>query len=212
MKKKISLLLALCMLCLCLAGCGSQNDAPTPSVVPAQNFELRTDIQLSVDSNVAQKVKFTMSDGAAFVIETAPQYAPRTVQNFLYLVETGFYTGLTFHRIIDNFVAQGGDPKGDGTGGSPDTIPGEFAQNGFEKNTLSHTRGVVSMARTDNMNSASSQFFICYGDVSYLDGGYAAFGTVVEGMEVIDSFLELERDQNGKPTVAPVIQTVEILK
>ncbi|MBR5152826.1 MAG: peptidylprolyl isomerase [Clostridia bacterium] len=210
--KKISLLLALCVLCLCLAGCGTDKNVPTPSVVPTQNFDLRTDIQLSVDSNVAQKVKFTMTDGKAFIIETAPQFAPRTVQNFLYLVETGFYNGLTFHRVIDNFVAQGGDPKGDGTGGSSDTIPGEFAQNGFDKNTLSHTRGVVSMARTDNMNSATSQFFICYSDISYLDGGYAGFGTVVEGMDVIDSFLLLERDQNGKPAVPPVIATAEILK
>jgi len=215
----MSLFLALLMLCLCLAGCGtgstSSTSSPaetTPTPVPIQEMPPIPEVELSVDPMVPQKVSFTMADGASFVIETAPQYAPRTVQNFLYLVETGFYNGLTFHRILDGFVAQGGDPKGDGTGGSEKTIPGEFSQNGFEQNTLSHVRGTVSMARTNDVNSASSQFFICYGDVSYLDGGYAGFGTVIEGMEVIDAFLKLERDQNGKPTVPPVIKTAVIVK
>lgn len=165
-----------------------------------------------------ERVRFTMSDGSSFVIETYPAYAPATCQNFIKLVNEGFYDGLTFHRIVDGFVAQGGDPKGDGTGGSDETIPGEFAYNGFDKNTLSHQRGVVSMARKGNdMDSATSQFFICYEDCSAsLDGKYAAFGKVVEGMETVDAFLEVERTNNGggeisKPTTPIVIEKAEVI-
>ena len=121
-----------------------------------------------------------------------PEIAPITCENFEKLVSDGFYDGLTFHRVVDDFMAQGGDPSGNGTGGSSENIKGEFAQNGVENN-LSHQRGVVSMARSNDMNSASSQFFICYTDCSFLDGAYAAFGEVTEGMEVIDSFLKVER-------------------
>ncbi len=216
MKRRMSLILALCMLCLCLAGCGANTtDGNAPQKVgeatPSTDFSLK-DIQLSVDSLVPQKVKVTMADGGVFVIETAPDMAPRTVQNFLYLVEQGFYNGLTFHRVLDNFVAQGGDPEGTGMGGSDETIPGEFAKNGFEKNTLSHTRGVVSMARSSQPNSATSQFFICYDDIAHLDGEYAGFGKVIEGMEVVDGFLKTDRDANGKPATPIVMKTVEIVK
>lgn len=130
--------------------------------------------------------------GDSFIITLYPDIAPITCENFENLVEDGFYNGLTFHRVVEDFMAQGGDPDGDGTGGSSQTIKGEFAENGVE-NTLSHTRGVVSMARSVDYDSASSQFFICYGDCSSLDGSYAAFGEVTEGMEVVDSFLEVER-------------------
>lgn len=138
------------------------------------------------------KVKATMENGGTFVIELYPEKAPATCENFLNLVNSGFYDGLTFHRVIDGFMAQGGDPEGTGCGGSDKNIPGEFAANGFN-NTLSHTRGVVSMARSQNPNSASSQFFICYDDCTFLDGQYAAFGKVTEGMETVDGFLKIER-------------------
>ena len=164
-------------------------------------------------------VKVTMETGESFVIELMPEYAPETVENFLELVNSGFYNGLTFHRIIDGFMAQGGDPDGDGTGGSDKEIKGEFKENGFSQNTLSHDRGVVSMARSQDPDSASSQFFICYsGDYkASLDGKYAAFGKVVEGMEVVDSFLEIEMLYNAsegafsRPSKPPVMEKVEVI-
>lgn len=149
-------------------------------------------------------VKFTMENGGSFIIELYPQFAPETVKNFKELVITGFYDGLTFHRVMEGFMAQGGDPEGTGFGGSDKTITGEFALNGFASNTLSHTRGVVSMARSQDYDSASSQFFICYDDASFLDGQYAAFGKVIEGMEVVDAFLEVERRYSGGELSSPV--------
>lgn len=130
--------------------------------------------------------------GQTFVVTLYPDVAPITCENFETLVSDGFYDGLTFHRVCDDFMAQGGDPAGNGTGGSAQTIKGEFSANGVENN-LSHKRGVISMARSQVMDSASSQFFICYTDCSFLDGQYAAFGEVTEGMEVVDSFLKVER-------------------
>lgn len=137
----------------------------------------------------------------SFVITLYPDDAPITCENFEKLVKDGFYDGLKFHRVVEDFMAQGGDPKGDGTGGSTDTIKGEFSQNGVE-NTLSHTRGVVSMARSNDPDSASSQFFICYGDESFLDGQYAAFGKVTEGMDVVDSFVKVERSMGSDGAVS----------
>lgn len=160
-------------------------------------------------------VKFTMENGSSFIIELYPQYAPETVNNFRKLVSSGFYDGLTFHRIVEGFMAQGGSSDGLGYEGSEENIIGEFLLNGFSQNTLSHTRGVVSMARTDDYDSASSQFFICYDDASFLDGQYAAFGMVVEGMEVIDAFLDVERRYNSggelaSPVEPIIIKTAEV--
>lgn len=162
-------------------------------------------------------VKFTMENGGEFTIELYPEYAPETCENFITLVSEGFYDGLTFHRVIDDFMAQGGDPEGTGLGGSGKEIKGEFSRNGFKQNTLSHTRGVVSMARSSmSYDSASSQFFICYVDATYLDGDYAAFGKVIDGMDVVDSFLEVERelDSSGyysKPETPIVIEKAEVI-
>lgn len=128
----------------------------------------------------------------SFVMTLYPDIAPETCENFQKLVDEGFYNGLTFHRIVDEFVAQGGDPNGDGTGGSDKAITGEFSANGVDNN-LSHVRGTVSMARADDYNSATCQFFICYDNITYLDGQYAAFGSVTEGMEVVDGFLNVPR-------------------
>ena len=162
-----------------------------------------------------ENIKVTMENGEAFVIELCPEQAPITCENFLKLVKSGFYNGLTFHRVIDGFMAQGGDPEGTGCGGSDENIKGEFARNGVN-NTLSHTRGVISMARSQNLNSASSQFFICYGDCTFLDGQYAAFGKVIEGMETVDNFLKIDRrmsfgGERSVPVEPIVMKTVEVL-
>lgn len=160
-----------------------------------------------------KKIKVEMENGGEFTIELMPEYAPETADNFERLAADGFYDGLIFHRVIDDFMAQGGDPTGTGMGGSDKKIKGEFAKNGFPQNTLSHTRGVVSMARSMDPNSASSQFFICYGDCSFLDGEYAAFGKVCEGMETVDGFLKIERrgPEGGTPVEEIRIKKMTVL-
>ena len=137
----------------------------------------------------------------AIVITLHPEEAPITCKNFEKLVSEGFYNGVGFHRVVDDFMAQGGDPTGTGMGGSSETIKGEFSANGVQ-NTLLHKRGTVSMARSRDMDSASSQFFICYKDCAFLDGNYAAFGEVVQGMEIVDSFLQVERVANSGGEIA----------
>ena len=158
------------------------------------------------------KVAVEMENGGEFVLELYPEYAPQTVQNFVDLVTDGFYDGVGFHRVVEGFMAQGGDPEGTGMGGSGVEIPGEFAANGFAQNTLSHTRGVISMARSQNPDSASSQFFICYDDASFLDGNYAAFGKVIEGMEVVDAFLDVERSYNSMGELASPVEPITMKK
>jgi cyclophilin family peptidyl-prolyl cis-trans isomerase len=157
------------------------------------------------------KVKVIMENHGEFTIELYPEFAPETVANFLKLAGSGFYDGTIFHRVVDNFMAQGGDPEGTGMGGADETIKGEFAANGFTQNTLSHTRGVISMARSMLPNSASSQFFICYSDdCSFLDGNYAAFGKVIEGMESVDSFLDEYRTYNTMGEKASPVEPIRI--
>lgn len=140
-------------------------------------------------------------------IELYPEIAPNTVNNFLSLIRKKFYDGTTFHRIIPKFMIQGGDPKGDGTGGPGYCIRGEFTSNHFE-NELKHTRGVVSMARAVNPNSAGSQFFIMVDDAPYLDGEYASFGKVVSGMEEVDRIVSIPRDYDDKPLTEQKIVSV----
>lgn len=144
-----------------------------------------------------------MEDGGKIVMELYADIAPITVTNFVKLVQEKFYDGLTFHRVDEGFMIQGGDPNGDGTGGSDEKIFGEFAANGFENN-LSHTRGVISMARrTYPLDSASSQFFICHGDSTFLDGQYAAFGRVISGMDVVDRIASVP--VNGETPIEKVV-------
>ena len=142
-----------------------------------------------------------------------PEQAPKAVENFITHAQEGYYDGLTFHRVIDDFMIQGGDPNGDGTGGSEETITGEFSSNG-EENDISHERGVISMARAQDPDSASSQFFIMQQDTTSLDGEYAAFGHVTEGMEVVDAICENTpvQDSNGTvlPDDQPVITSIEV--
>ncbi len=139
-----------------------------------------------------------LKNGNTIALELYGNTAPITVTNFNSLVEENFYDGLIFHRVIENFMIQGGDPEGNGTGGSDKEIIGEFAANGIQ-NDISHDRGVISMARSNDPNSASSQFFICHKDSPHLNGSYAAFGRVIAGMETVDEIAVVETDMNDKP-------------
>lgn len=159
------------------------------------------------------KIQMEMESGGKMVLELYPEYAPETVDNFVQLAQSGFYNGLTFHRIIKGFMIQGGDPKGNGTGGSDKNIKGEFSSNGFNQNTLKHTRGVISMARSQDKNSASSQFFIIDGDAPHLDGEYAAFGKLIEGEDVLDQIANtpVSGPEPSTPTQEVRIKTVTVL-
>lgn len=154
-------------------------------------------------------VKIEMENGDIMKGELYPEIAPKTVDNFVKLVEEGFYDGLIFHRVIPGFMIQGGCPDGTGMGGPGYSIEGEFAANGF-KNNLKHERGVLSMARSMNPNSAGSQFFIMVADAPHLDGQYAAFGKIIEGMEAADTIVGQKRNMMDKPDVPQVMKKVTI--
>lgn len=154
-------------------------------------------------------VVLNVKDYGKITLELMPEQAPITVNNFLWLVKEGFYNGLTFHRVINGFMIQGGCPIGNGTGGPGWSITGEFKANGVD-NTLRHKRGVISMARAQNPNSAGSQFFIMHQDAPHLDGMYAAFGKVTEGIEVVDAIAGVETDRYDKPLKSVVIESAEI--
>ena len=162
--------------------------------------------------DVTNYVVIKVKNYGSMIVELYPETAPITVENFQTLVSQGFYDGLIFHRVIKDFMIQGGDPKGDGTGGSSQTIKGEFSSNGFQ-NDLKHTRGVISMARSDNPNSASSQFFIMHGDKPQLDGDYAAFGMVVSGMATVDGIANIRvAKSNPFSEKSTPVNTVKIEK
>ncbi len=154
-------------------------------------------------------VQIEMESGGVIKLELYPDTAPITVENFVNLVNEGFYDGIIFHRVIAGFMIQGGDPMGIGIGGSGHNIKGEFAMNGV-KNDLSHERGVISMARAQDPDSASSQFFICHADATFLDGQYAAFGRVTEGIEVVDEIASVSTDARDKPMVPQTIKTITV--
>lgn len=159
-------------------------------------------------------VEMKVKDYGTIELELDSDVAPITVTNFINLVNSKFYDGLTFHRIIDGFMIQGGDPLGNGTGGSSKTIKGEFSENGV-KNSISHVRGVISMARSSDYNSASSQFFIVQKDTTSLDGQYAAFGKVISGMDVVDKIAKVKvEDDNGTVSKEnqPVIESIRVTK
>ena len=156
-------------------------------------------------------VTITMEDGRIMRGELYPEKAPNTVNNFISLANKGFYDGLTFHRVIPGFMIQGGCPNGNGMGGPGYCIKGEFEANGI-RNDLRHTRGVLSMARAQDMDSAGSQFFIMHKDAPHLDGQYAAFGKVVAGMDVVDKIASVRTDWNDKPTTPVKMKTVELIE
>ena len=155
------------------------------------------------------EIIITMENGDVMEAKLYPSIAPETVKNFVKLIEEKFYDGIIFHRVIPGFMIQGGDPKGNGTGGSKETIKGEFDANGF-RNTLKHTRGVLSMARTYDPNSASSQFFIMHKDAPHLDGQYAAFGKITKGIEVVDKIASVKTDFRDKPKTPQVMKTIRL--
>jgi peptidyl-prolyl cis-trans isomerase B (cyclophilin B) len=150
-----------------------------------------------------------MEDDSKIELELYPKKAPNTVNNFVTLVEKGYYDGLTFHRVIPDFMIQGGDPEGNGTGGPGYSIGGEFSDNGFD-NDLKHERGVISMARSSDPDSAGSQFFIMTKTTESLDGQYAAFGKVISGMEVVDKIVAVDRDANDKPKDDVIMKKVSV--
>lgn len=206
MRKLLSICLA-ALLVLSLAGCGKTSvvGITTTSKAPAANEESQ-----GVGTHHAE---IEIQDYGTITVELDGDAAPITVQNFMDLANAGFYDGLTFHRIISGFMMQGGDPNGNGTGGSENTIKGEFSANGVE-NPLSHTRGAISMARAQDPDSASSQFFICHADSTFLDGQYACFGYVTDGMDVVDAVCEAAQPTDDNGTIPadqqPVITAIRI--
>ena len=154
-------------------------------------------------------VTIEMENGGIIRAELYPEVAPNTVNNFISLIKKGFYDGVIFHRVISGFMLQGGDPRGTGTGGPGYSIRGEFTANGF-KNDLKHSRGVLSMARTMAPNSAGSQFFIMHEDAPHLDGQYASFGCVTEGMDVVDAIAAVRTDYNDRPRTPQVMKKVTV--
>ena len=211
MKRHIrNILVALMTLSLImLAGCGGGNSEPaeTPETSQPEAAEAADPIGI-------HHAEIEIKDYGTVSVELDGDTAPITVQNFMDLANAGFYDGLTFHRIIDGFMIQGGDPNGDGTGGSGTNIVGEFEANGYA-NSIAHTKGVISMARAQDPNSASSQFFIMVEDAPHLDGQYAAFGHVTEGQDVVDKIAADAKplDDNGTmaPEDQPVITSVKII-
>lgn len=170
--------------------------------------------EVKVEKIGKHHIEIVVKDYGTIKVELDGDAAPITVSNFMELAKNKFYDGLTFHRVIDGFMIQGGDPKGNGTGGSDKTIKGEFKNNGVN-NDIKHSRGVISMARSSSMDSASSQFFIMHKDANHLDGDYAAFGKVSEGMEVVDAIVAKVKptDNNGTVVKAeqPVIETIKVI-
>ena len=155
-------------------------------------------------------VTIEMESGKTIKLELYPEIAPNTVANFVALASKGYYDGLIFHRVIPGFMIQGGDPTGTGMGGPGYTIKGEFARNGYRENTLRHTRGVISMARSGMPNSAGSQFFIMHADAPHLDGSYAAFGKVTEGVETVDEIASVRTDRQDRPTTEQKMRKVTV--
>ena len=205
--RKLSVFLLCTFLAAALWGCGSASGGSSSSENGAEGEEALL--------SGLHYAEIEVKDYGTISLELDADTAPITVTNFVKLAEDGFYDGLTFHRIIPGFMIQGGDPLGNGTGGSEETIKGEFSENGVE-NPISHERGVISMARAMDPDSASSQFFIVHQDSTYLDGQYAAFGHVTEGMEIVDAICADTPVQDNNGTVAaadqPVITSVKIVE
>jgi len=206
--KKLFLLALIAILCFAAGCAGSEAPAVAPEPVPVSAPAPQSDTP--VPDIITGTIE--MEDGGVMTFELYPDIAPESVKNFVFLARQGFYNGLKFHRIITGFMIQGGCPDGDGGGNPGYSILGEFGDNGVENN-LSHNRGVMSMARGNDFNSAGSQFFICHGDPQFLDGAYAAFGMVTSGMDIVDKIAGTPvQDSNGKvaPADMPAIKSITI--
>lgn len=218
MKKKFSFLLVLAVLVMGLSACGgSKSDTTSETKAPKATETAEATKKpesKTTDTKGKHHAKIKVKDYGTIEVELDGDTAPITVANFIKLVNEKFYDGLTFHRIMSGFMIQGGDPLGNGTGGSDETIKGEFSSNGVENN-ISHKRGVISMARSSEPDSASSQFFIMHQDADYLDGQYAAFGKVTKGMSVVDKICEDVTPTDGNGTVEkadqPVIESIRMV-
>lgn len=207
--KKMVLLLIIALFSMILFACSS-DDTSEENSSNKENEEIEeTNHDYAEDVTENPVVTITMESGEKIVAELYPKIAPNTVANFVSLAEKGFYDGVIFHRVIPGFMIQGGDPTGTGRGGPDYSIDGEFTDNGFE-NSLLHERGVISMARAQDPNSAGSQFFIMVETVPQLDGQYAAFGKVIEGMEAVDQIVSVETDASDKPFENQTIQSVVV--
>ena len=211
MKKFIRLagiLMLIASLMMVMAGCGgSSSEEQAESQEPETEAEAAPAAEPAAEPIGIHHAEIEIADYGTIKLELDGDTAPITVQNFMDLANAGFYDGLTFHRIMDGFMIQGGDPNGDGTGGSDKKIKGEFAMNGVENN-ISHVKGVISMARAQDPDSGSSQFFITVDDATFLDGQYAAFGHVTEGQEVADKIAADAEPLDDNGTVAPEAQPV----
>ncbi|WP_258296154.1 peptidylprolyl isomerase [Paenibacillus peoriae] len=200
----------LCLLAIMLvlvAGCGTKAaDVEAASRTNTTTPAATKDKSKAVSHPI---VTIVMNDGKKIKLELYPEVAPNTVNNFISLVQKGAYNGTIFHRVIPGFMIQGGDPQGNGTGGPGYSIKGEFKSNGVN-NTLKHTRGVLSMARSADLDSAGSQFFIMVADADYLDGQYAAFGKVTSGLDVVDAIVNSKRDSNDKPIQPATMKKVTV--
>ena len=211
MSRRSFLLASLGVASLCLAGCGSgtsgaaSTSAASASAVPSSSASSCVTSASGEYASGTHHATIEVEGYGAIKLELDADVAPVTVANFAKLAGEGFYDGLTFHRIIEGFMVQGGDPIGNGTGGSDDKIVGEFSDNGHP-NSISHVRGTISMARSQAYNSASSQFFIMQADTPSLDGQYAAFGHVTEGMDVVDAMCEAARPTDNNGTIAAADQ------
>lgn len=211
MSRRSFLLASLGVASLCLAGCGSgasgaaSTSASSASAVPSSSASSCVTSASGEYASGTHHATIEVEGYGAIKLELDADVAPVTVANFAKLAGEGFYDGMTFHRIIEGFMVQGGDPNGNGTGGSDEKIVGEFSDNGHP-NSISHVRGTISMARSQAYNSASSQFFIMQADTPSLDGQYAAFGHVTEGMDVVDAMCEAARPTDNNGTIAAADQ------
>lgn len=204
--KKIFKYVSVLLLVSVLAGCQGTKQEPEKKNETAQTKQEKT----TPSQNPTATIE--MSNGKKIELELYYEKAPNTVANFITLADSGFYNNLTFHRVIKDFMIQGGDPKGTGTGGPDYKIKGEFPENKFPQNDIKHERGVISMARSSSPNSAGSQFFIMHKTTDSLDGKYAAFGKVTSGMEVVDEIAQADTDGHDKPKIPQVIKSITVDK